>query len=461
MIMFTSQLLYFASLFFIAYLLLYAIFSYLAIAIGAYKLYQHDRILRIKKDLEYRHFPISILVPAYNEEITIISSIKSLLAIDYHPYEIVVIDDGSTDKTSQRLIDAFGMEPTTRTIEHKLQCQPQDKLYEKVVNGITITLIRKKNGGKGDALNMGINACNYPYFICMDADSKLLRDSLKKIIQPIIEDNTVVSVGGMLLISQCVLIDDSNALRFRFPANLIVSLQVVEYARSFLSSRILMDSFNGNLIISGAFGLFNKSMVVATGGYSPNCLGEDMELVLKLHGFCRNNNIKYRMRYQPEAICMTQVPMSLKDLRAQRRRWHLGLFQSMHIHRRIMLNHNFGLVSFFSFLYYLFYELVAPFIEVFGIFTVILAAYFGLLDVGAMVLFFSLYALYGGALSLASFSQHMYIQKLKISSIDMLKTLFLCILEFGFFRHTLVFVRFAAFFRYGKNKRVWGKIKRV
>ena len=158
---------------------------------------------------------------------------------------------------------------------------------------------------------------------------------------------------------------------------------------------------------------------------------------------------------------MTQAPTKLRDLRGQRRRWHLGLFQSMRTHRRILLNKNFGLVSFFSYLYYLAYELLAPFVELFGIFTIVLAAYFNLLHVGYMLVFFAIYTIFGGVLSLAAFSQHIYTQRFKISGRDMFKAFIMCILEFAFFRYVLVVVRVMAFLRYRRNKGVWGKIKRI
>jgi len=453
--------LYIVSVFYVIYLVVYAVYSFTAVALGAYKMYVGDRMLRLRNRFLHDDMPISIIVPAYNESVTIVSSVKSLLSLDYQQFEIIVVDDGSKDDTAEQLIVEFGLKQINRPINRMLLCQKERTVYESTDHGAKITLICKENGGKGDALNMGINACRFPYFICMDADSKLQKDSLKEIVQPVFEDDSIVAVGGMVIISQCVRMKSGRATDYSLPRSIMVCLQAVEYVRSFMASRILMDEFNGNLIISGAFGLFKKSTVVAAGGYNPDNLGEDMELVMKLHGFCRNNNIKYRMRYQPRALCMTQAPTRFSDLRGQRRRWHLGLFQSMHTHRRFMFNRRFGLISFFSYLYYLAYELLAPFIEIFGVFTILLAMHFGLLHTGYMIMFFALYAVFGGVLSLAAFSQHIYTQRLRISAWDMLKALLLCILEFGFFRYVLVVVRSMAFMRYGKKRAVWGEIKRV
>jgi len=454
--------LYYVGVFYITYLILFATFSFFAIIIGGYKLYVGDRILKYKNRLDHDDLPISVLVPAYNESVSIVKSIYSLLELDYQFYEIIVVDDGSKDDTAQKLIDEFDMKLIERPIKRDLECQPEKAVYENIVNGVPITLICKVNGGKGDALNMGINASHYSYVLCMDADSKLQKDSLKEIAAPVYEDDAIIAVGGMILVSQCVqLDDDGKTARYRLPSNVLVASQAVEYNRSFLASRILMDTFNGNLIISGAFGLFKKSVLVAVGGYSVDNMGEDMELVIKLHGYCRNNNKKYQMRYQPSAICMTQVPTTLKDLIMQRRRWHIGLLQSMLKHRRVLLNLKFGLVSFFSYLYYLAYELLAPAIELFGIVTILLAVYIDVLNLEYMIVFFIVYAIYGAIISLSAFSQQIYTQKFRTRRLDIIKTVFVCVIEFAFFRYVLLVVRLVGFIRYGKHKNKWGKIKRV
>ncbi len=237
-------------------------------------------------------------------------------------------------------------------------------------------------------------------------------------------------------------------------------MQVMEYDRSFLASRILLDSFNGNLIISGAFGLFKKDVVVAAGGYDPHTLGEDMELVVRLHVFCRNNQIPYSIRYEPNAVCWSQAPGSLGDLRKQRRRWHLGLFQSLAKHRRMFLSPRFGLVGTVSYLYYLLYELFSPQIELFGLATMILAGWAGLLNVPFMIYFYLFYAVYGAILTMTAFFQRIYTQNLKISRKDVIRACVMCVAENVFFRFFLDFVRATSFIGYRKKKNQWGQIKR-
>ena len=348
--------------FFILYMVGYASFLFLSVTVGSSDLYASKRRNLLKNELSNDYYvPVSIIVPAHNEGVTIESTVRSLLALDYKLYEIIVVDDGSTDDTAQVLRERFHMWRVDRPIQRRIPCQPEEEVYETRAWGVPITLVRKRNGGKADALNMGINVSNYPYFLCMDADSVLQHDSLEKIVRPVLEDPTVVAVGGSIRPCNGAEIENGRVVRYRMPQKLLACMQVLEYDRSFLASRILFDKFNGNIIISGAFGLFLKSVVIAAGGYDHTTMGEDMELVVKLHVFCRESGRRYRIRYVTDAICWTQVPERLGDLCKQRRRWHIGLFQSMMKYRNIMANPKYGAVSFVSYFYFLLYELFSPY----------------------------------------------------------------------------------------------------
>lgn len=462
MIDFVDAFLRGVGVFFLLYLILYASYLFFSVAVGAGKLYQRDQMQRIRNELKHDYYvPVSILVPAYNEQVTIADSVRSLLRLQYRLYEVIVVDDGSRDHTAEELIQAFQLRKIHRPIHRRVDCKQAREVYETKVGPVRLTLICKDNGGKGDALNMGINAARFPYFLCIDADSMLQKDSLEKIVQPVLEDDGIVAVGGLIRVAQCVDMDDGAVNGYRLPLNPIIAMQVVEYDRSFLASRILMDQFNGNLIISGAFGLFRKDVVVAAGGYDTDTLGEDMELVVKLHVFCRNNQMKYSIRYEPNAVCWSQAPTSLRDLMKQRRRWHLGLFQSMTKYWQIFGNLHFGLVGILSYLYYLLFELLSPVIEVFGLLTMTVAACFGLLNVPFMLQFFLLYSVYGAILTMTAFFQRIYTQGLRISAGDTAKAVLMCLLEGLFFRYVLSFVRVTAFLGYKRRKREWGSIKRT
>lgn len=447
--------------FFIAYLIGYSTFLFLSVIVGSLDLYKHHRQEQFKSILPSDYYvPISIIVPAYNEEITVVDTVRSLLTLEYRAYEIIVVDDGSKDRTSEVLAKAFDMHLVHRPIRRQVDCQREEFIYETRAQKVPLTLIRKKNGGKADTLNMGINAANFPYFICMDADSVLQYDSLRRIVQPVLADGNVVAVGGIVRISNDVDLENGRVKRYRLPRNILAFMQVLEYDRSFLASRILFDRFNGSLIISGAFGLFKKSTVIAVGGYDRKTLGEDMELVVKLHEYCTSNSIPYSIRYASDAICWTQAPERLRDLCKQRRRWHLGLFQSMYKHRTMFSNHRFGAVSFVSYLYFLIYELLSPFIEIFGVCTMALAWWFDLINVPFMVLFFLIYAVFGAILTLTAFFSRIYTADLTVSFGDGVRAACLCLFELVFLRFILAWVRCTAFIGYRKRWLSWGRIER-
>lgn len=269
---------------FLVLLIAYASFLVISLVIGGVHLYEkNERKKSLTRNKE--KIPISIIVPAYNESTTIVSSIDSIIA--------------------------------TQTCKD---------VFQRQVGKVKLTLIVKENGGKGDALNMGINAANYDYFLCLDADSMLQVDSLSQISKSIQVDPTVIAVGGLVQVAQGVKIEQGKVASYRLPWRIIPCAQALEYDSSFLGARIFLDYLRANLIISGAFGLFKKDLVKAVGGYDTQTLGEDMELVMKLHFFCRNNNIPYRICYETDAVCWSQAPTNLGDLRKQRRRWYLGLY---------------------------------------------------------------------------------------------------------------------------------------
>ena len=457
-----EHVLKFVNGFFLLYLMVYATYLLCSILVGAWKLYETNKMRRIRNEIRHEYyFPVSILVPAYNEEVTIVDSIESLLKLDYRLYEIVIVDDGSKDDTVKVLVEHFKMRKVQQPIRKRLQCAREKEIYVADHLRVPVTLVSKENGGKGDALNMGINVSSYPYFLCIDADSMLQPDSLEKIVQPAMEEDNVVAVGGLVRASQSLKIKDGKRVGYQMPWNLVTSMQIMEYDRSFLAARILLDRFNGNMIISGAFGLFKKDVVIAAGGYDRNTLGEDMELVVRLHVFCRNNKIPYSIRYEPNAVCWSQVPESLGDLRKQRRRWHLGLSQSMEKPRKMFLNPVYGSLGMVSYLYYLLYELLSPFVQLLGWVTMAVSAVAGILNWEFMLQFYLMYTLYNAVLTITIFFQRIYTLNLKISIGDIGKAIIICILENLFFRLFLDVVRVTAFIGYGKRKNQWGRIRRV
>lgn len=449
-----KQILFVVEIFFVLYLAGYSTFLFASVMVGSNQLFTDIKKRQLHNAIHHDYYvPISIIVPAYNEEVTIAQTVQSLLKLDYRNYEIIVVNDGSKDNTSELLISTFDLHQVQRPIRRQVACKDVISVYEGThENGVSITLINKENGGKADSINMGINAARFPYFVCMDADSILQRDSLTKIAIPVLENQNVIAVGSMIRISNDSVFKDGQLVQLRLPRKLIVAFQVLEYERSFLASRILLDKFNANLIISGAFGLFRKDAVINVGGYQVGSMGEDMELIVKLHAYYRSNKLPYSIKYAYDAVCWTQAPERLRDLLKQRKRWHIGLMQSMVRHS--------SLITLGSYIYYLLYELLSPVIELIGILVTILAYCFGLLNTRYMILLFLVYALFGSMLTIISFLARNFLSEVRVKAVDVIKAFLICIPENILFRFMLAWTRLLSILFYRGKKTRWGSIKR-
>ncbi|HGC8879075.1 TPA: glycosyltransferase [Streptococcus agalactiae] len=444
---------------FLVLLIAYASFLVISLVIGGVHLYEkNERKKSLTRNKE--KIPISIIVPAYNESTTIVSSIDSLLHLDYEAYEIIVVDDGSSDNTSDVLKEEFALMKISNTIDSIIATQTCKDVFQRQVGKVKLTLIVKENGGKGDALNMGINAANYDYFLCLDADSMLQVDSLSQISKSIQVDPTVIAVGRLVQVAQGVKIEQGKVASYRLPWRIIPCAQALEYDSSFLGARIFLDYLRANLIISGAFGLFKKDLVKAVGGYDTQTLGEDMELVMKLHFFCRNNNIPYRICYETDAVCWSQAPTNLGDLRKQRRRWYLGLYQCLKKYKSIFANYRFGAVGSISYIYYILFELLTPFIECFGIVIIFLSLLFNQLNIPFFISLVSLYIFYCVLITLSSFLHRIYSQQLVIGILDIVKVFYIAVFRYLILHPVLTFVKVASVIGYKNKKMVWGHITR-
>ncbi len=326
------------------------------------------------KGIEFRKFiglyasympPVSVLVPAYNEETTIEATVKSLLQLDYPEFEIVVINDGSKDKTMEQLIGAFALQQMNDGFRIRLSTEKIRVVYCSPLHA-NLRVVDKKNGGKADALNAGINISQYPLFACIDADSILERDSLRRVVLPFIEDPLTVASGGTVRIANGCQIRDGFLQKVLLPTNMMALIQIVEYLRAFLFGRLGWMPLNALLIISGAFGVFHKETVIAAGAYRRETIGEDMELVVRLHRYLRNKGQPYRITFVPDPVCWTEAPEDMNTLRSQRIRWQQGLSESLAANMELLCNRRGGAVGWFAFPFMLIFEWFGPVIEVVG-----------------------------------------------------------------------------------------------
>ncbi|MDO5568884.1 MAG: glycosyltransferase [bacterium] len=455
-----ETIIYYINVFFFIYMFVYAIIFFLTTFFASLSLddffvrKEHMSYTTLKNDDNY--IPISVIVPAYNEELTIVDTVRSLLNLDYPKYEICVVNDGSTDKTKEILIETFNLKKITRPIRKQVPCKRLNSVYESV-DGVRIMLINKENGMKADALNMGINACNYPLFVCMDADSMLQKDALRRIVVPYIEHDNTVAVGGNIKLSNDVVIVDGDLKKYRLPKKMIVKFQLVEYLRVFLTSRVAFNKFNANLIISGAFGLYNKSAVIKVGGYSVDSIGEDMELVVKLHAYFHKNKQDYHISYIPDAVCWTQAPDKFKILKNQRKRWHRGLIQSLRVNRFMFFNPTYGTVGMISYPFFVLFEYITPWLEVLGIITIIVSYLIGIINTQFFILYLLAYMGYSLVVSFVSVVLERNMFKNTMTRTMMFQMLGVCVLESFGYRQCCSLFRISAFF--GKDNK-WGTMIR-
>ena len=308
---------------------------------------------------------ISVLVPAYNEEATIAASVRSLLQLSYSEFEIIVINDGAKDRTLEVLIKEFGLVPFPEAYDQRLPAKPIRTIYYSPDHR-NLRVIDKENGGKADALNAGINLSRSPLFCGIDADSVLQRDSLRMVVQPFLDDPRTVACGGTVRISNGCVITKGFLTKVGLPTNILALFQIVEYLRAFLFGRLGWSPMNAMLIISGAFGLFHKDTVISVGGYLHDTIGEDMELVVRIHRQMRLSGKPYRITFTPEPVCWTEAPEDFRTLKNQRIRWQRGLCESLTKNIDLLFHPRGGAVGWLAFPFMALFEWFGPAIEVIG-----------------------------------------------------------------------------------------------
>ena len=326
---------------------------------------------------------ITIIAPAYNEGLTIVENIRSLLSLQYVNYEVMVVNDGSKDDTLQKMIDAYDLEKIDRRIDPNLRSKPIRGVYKSRQRSFSkLTVIDKENGGKSDALNTGIYLSEMKYVGCIDVDCLLLPDALLHVVKSFYQrtKKKVIAVGGVIRIANSCKISGGKLEEIRLPKNWLAKFQLLEYTRSFLLGRMAWGRIDSLLIISGAFGFFDRQIALAVGGYDTGTVGEDMEIVFRMRRYMHERNIPYTVEYIPDPLCWTEVPESTKILVNQRDRWARGNLETLYTHKDMFFNPKFGRLGMLSYPYWFFYEWLAPLLEFFGFFTIIVFYFLGIIN---------------------------------------------------------------------------------
>jgi cellulose synthase/poly-beta-1,6-N-acetylglucosamine synthase-like glycosyltransferase len=328
--------------------------------------------------------PVSLIVPAHNEGAGIVAAVQAMTALRYPRYEVVVVDDGSTDHTFELLREQFDLVEVPRVVPAEVPYRSQVlSVHVARANPETLTVVRKTNGGKSDALNVGINLAKHPLVCMVDADSVLDPDALLSVAKPFGDDPLrVAACGGVVRIANGCKVIGGRVVDVRMPRSWLVRVQVVEYLRAFLMGRTGWSRLGGLVVISGAFGIFRRDLVVKIGGMAHDTVGEDAELVVRLHHYLRERGEDYRVIFVAEPVSWSEAPGRLRVLGRQRRRWHRGIAEILSKHRRMILNPRYGRIGLIALPYYVVFELLAPFIELAALVLVPLGLWAEAINVG-------------------------------------------------------------------------------
>jgi cellulose synthase/poly-beta-1,6-N-acetylglucosamine synthase-like glycosyltransferase len=445
---------------------------YFLVVNGWYLILLVSSLLELRRHMllitdESRHFllsstlspTISILAPAFNEEATIEASLRALLALHYPSLEVIVISDGSTDRTVQVLIDRFDLVPVKTIYDQRIRTKPVRSLYRSATYS-SLVVIDKENGGKADALNVGLSFAGGELVCAMDADTLIEADGLQRMVRPFLYGSDVVATGGTIRVVNGSEVKFGRVVRTAVPTSLLAGVQVVEYLRAFLFGRLGWNRLGGNIIISGAFGLFQREPVVSAGGYLHDTVGEDMELVLRLKRLSYERGGPGSIAFVPDPVAWTEVPESAKVLGRQRDRWHRGLADVLWRHRRMLFNPRFGVTGLFVFPYYAFVELLAPLIEAAGLIALALGLAFGVVDWSFAGLFYL--TAYGLGTALTAFT--LILEDLSFHRYETFRDRGLlfwwALVENLGYRQLTVYWRLRGLWKFLRGRKDWGTMER-
>ena len=461
---------------FIFHFLTIGIFIYTVVLFGFYifiaffSTAEIRKYLRINRFSDFRipaaseHLPgISIVAPAYNEAANIVENVRSMLSIHYNAVELIIVNDGSKDDSLQRLIRAYDLYKSNIFINEQIPTKKIKGIY-KSNNPVfkKLLVVDKENGGKADALNVGINVSSYEYFVCLDVDCVLEQDALLKMIKPFLEETKVrvIASGGVVRIANDCKIENGRLVEVRLPKKFLPRMQTLEYIRSFLLGRMAWSRMNGLLLISGAFGAFDKEIVIKCGGYSTDTVGEDMELIVRMRRYMEENKLPCKVTYIPEPLCWTEAPVTYKILGRQRNRWTRGTIETLRTHRKMFFNPKYRVLGMLSYPYWLFFEQLASPIEFFGIIAFIIFAFLGMISWSLFFVLLACVFLFGFLFSVFSILMEVQTYNQYKSEKDNFKLIGTALLEPFIFHPFVVWSAIQGHIDYFRKKNSWGEMTR-
>ena len=406
--------------------------------------------------------PIALLVPAYNEESTIVDSVRSLLSLQYPAFEVIVVNDGSTDLTLETLIAAFGLGPISRSYDPAVEHAPLRGLYGSPSYPNLVVLDKENGGGKADALNAGINLSRAPLFCAIDADSILEPDALFRAVQPFIDDpaHTVVAGGTIRVINGCR-VNAGRVVEVGLPRRFLPLVQTIEYLRAFLMARVAWSEMRALAIVSGAFGIFRRSAAVAVGGYSRDTVGEDFEIIIKIRRRMQEERKAYAIRFVPEPVCWTEAPESLAALKGQRVRWQRGSLETFFKHWRVLFSPRYGRLGLVAMPNTFLIDVLGPPVQLLG--YLLLPAFWamGALSLDYMLAFLALTFVYGVFVSVGSLILEEIELRRFLTARDLTRLLLAAVAENFGYRQLNNWWRVVGWWRFLRNAEGWGDMTRI
>ncbi len=403
--------------------------------------------------------PVTVIIPAFNEQDIIVRAVRSALKIDYPAFELIVVDDGSTDLTLQRLIQAFDLLQID-TIERPRLEAGAVRSYYVSPSLPRLRVIGKKKGGKPDALNVGINHSRTPYFSILDADCLLDPDALLRLVRPIVQSsgNTVVSGGIVRILNGCT-VEASGRVKVGLPLKGIERFQVIEYLRSFLFGRLGWDMLRATMIVSGAFAVFHLETVVEAGGFSARTVTEDMELIVRLRRWAVQHGRTIRMCFTADPVCWSECPDRVKMLERQRRRWQLGLCQTLWMNGNMLFNPRYGAMGMLSYPFHLYIEAIGAVVEFLGYLLIPVAFLVRLTLPVYYVPFLLLGLVYATFLSVGAVALEEITQRRYPGLRDLSLLLLYAVLENFGYRQLVLWFRFQGVIRFLRGFREWETVE--
>lgn len=399
--------------------------------------------------------PVTLVIPAYNEEKTCFEASQSFLSLDYPDYEVIIVNDGSKDRTFETLMDAYQLDPRSRYPTSVIDTAEVRGVYQSTTDE-KLWVIDKANGGRSDAMNAGINYCRTPLFCATDADSILEKDSLIRVVRPFLEDERTVASGGIIRIANGCRVESGTVTDVRLPRNWLARFQVLEYLRSFLSGRVGWDALDIMFLISGAFGMFRREVVAELGGFDSSSIGEDLELTVRLHRHFRESGQPYRISFVPDPVAWTECPETIGALGRQRDRWQRGLMDTMFANKDMLMNRRYGRIGLVAYPYFFFFEMLGPCIEFIGYVMFAFLAALGMISWTFAGIFFLVTVLLGTALSVLSVGLEEMSFRRYTSFADLMRLFGLAFLENLGYRQLQTFFRAKGMISFMRGDTGWG-----